>query len=396
MSHAASADHTTGNNTLALWAMMFGNFIIGSGVLLPAGLLNPISTDLSVPVSKAGQLMLVGGIVVAIGAPVFAALTSAIERRRLLAFSLALFAVGHVASAFVSDFRILLVLRGLTMVGAAIFTPQAAATAGLLVTPERRAGVIAFIFIGWSAASVGGIPLASYAASLFGWRMVFAGMGGFCVLAALMVWLTIKPGLFVTPLNVKAWTDALLSPLILMVLLVTALSFSGQMSVLTYIAPVMRDAFAAGPEAISLAFAVYGVAGVLGNSIASRVVSRVGIDRVIAATVCCLVAGLSVIALGFGSLVLALIGIGIWGLGSFASNSLQQSRLVAIAPPLASATVALNTTAVYIGQAVGAALGGWLVTMQQPPSPVIAWTSAALTFLALLVSILAAQIAKRK
>jgi predicted MFS family arabinose efflux permease len=53
-----------------------------------------------------------------------------------------------------------------------------------------------------------------------------------------------------------------------------------------------------------------------------------------------------------------------WGLGVFASNSAQQARLVGIAPTLASASVALNTSAMYLGQAIGATLGGWLILHQ--------------------------------
>jgi predicted MFS family arabinose efflux permease len=52
--------------------------------------------------------------------------------------------------------------------------------------------------------------------------------------------------------------------------------------------------------------------------------------------------------------------VAIWGLGFASTNSMQQVRLVAAAPQLASATVALNTSVLYIGQAVGSAIGGLL------------------------------------
>jgi len=50
-----------------------------------------------------------------------------------------------------------------------------------------------------------------------------------------------------------------------------------------------------------------------------------------------------------------------WGLGCFATNSAQQARLVGLAPALAPGSVALNSSGIYTGQAVGAALGGWLL-----------------------------------
>lgn len=53
-------------------------------------------------------------------------------------------------------------------------------------------------------------------------------------------------------------------------------------------------------------------------------------------------------------------GIFIWGLGFAAMNSMQQARLVAAVPSLAGSAVALNTSALYIGQAVGSAIGSAL------------------------------------
>jgi MFS transporter, DHA1 family, inner membrane transport protein len=387
--------HSSDATRTPLWMLLLGNFIIGVGIMIPAGLQNPIAADFKVSAATAGQLMLVGGVVVAFGAPLFAALTSAVERRVLLTFALALYAVGHVASAFVTDINVLFALRALTVVGAAIYTPQAAATASLLVPPEQRAASIAFIFIGWSASAVGGVPLASYLASIMSWQAVYLGMGGFCAIAALLIWLNIKPGLFVSPLNGAAWKQALTTPVILAILLVTTLSMSGQMTVFTYVAPIIRDAFGGGPAAISWGFAVAGVTGVVGNTLASRVVGRFGIDNTILVALIMLVIGLGLFAASFGTLLVGIIGLGIWGLGSFSSNSLQQSRLVAVAPQLASATVSLNTSVVYVGQAVGAALGGWYMAQATPPSAAIGWSGAALTLLAVFASLFATRLAKK-
>jgi predicted MFS family arabinose efflux permease len=50
-----------------------------------------------------------------------------------------------------------------------------------------------------------------------------------------------------------------------------------------------------------------------------------------------------------------------WGLGVFASNSAQQARAVALAPAAAPVSVALNSSAIYLGQAIGPAAGGLLI-----------------------------------
>jgi MFS transporter, DHA1 family, inner membrane transport protein len=373
----------------SLWVLLLGNFIIGTGVLLPSGLLNDISADFSITPAKAGLLMLAGGLVVAIGAPLMAGLTSGIERRKILTLALAIYGTGHLAAALAPTFELQILLRMLTVVGATIFTPQAAATAGLMVPQSERAAAIAFIFIGWSLASVAGIPLGGYLATVLGWRGVFAGMGLLCLAAGLAVWRSIPARMFVAPLGLAAWTQAFTSPLILLVLFVTLLSMAGQFTLLTYVAPIIAQGFHGGPGQISLAFALWGIFGVCGNALASRIVGTVGIDRVIGLAIGFMIAGTGLFAAGFGAYWLALASFALWGLGSFASNSLQQSRLVALAPHLASATVALNTSVVFMGQSTGAAVGGWFINRGVDAS--MGWCACVLVTCALAVSVLATR-----
>ena len=98
-------------NSLPLWTLLGGNFIIGTGVLLPAGLLNEISADFSVSAATAGLLMLAGGVVVAVSAPLVAGLTSNIDRRQLLVMALVIYAAGHLAAGLASVGRVLRMVR---------------------------------------------------------------------------------------------------------------------------------------------------------------------------------------------------------------------------------------------------------------------------------------------
>ena len=98
--------------------------------------------------------------------------------------------------------------------------------------------------------------------------------------------------------------------------------------------------------------------------------------------------------LAHGSLPAAVALILLWGSGGFALNGSQQIRLIAMAPPLASASVSLNSSAVYLGQALGAFLGGLILS---------AWGSGALSYfaavpivLAMAVSTLAASMVRRR
>ena len=83
-----------------------------------------------------------------------------------------------------------------------------------------------------------------------------------------------------------------------------------------------------------------------------------------------------------------------WGLGCFASNSAQQARLVGLAPALASGSIALNTSAMYAGQAAGAASGGWFIAQGRMFD--LHWVGLAGLLLAMAMSWQATQLAHRR
>ena len=132
----APASHTA--RRFAPTALMLGNFVTGCSVIGPAGMLGELSLGLDVSIRDAGLLITYGAAVLCFGSPVTAWLTSRIERRTLLVSTLAVFAVTNAASAFAPNYASLLVLRLLMLAVGALYTPQAAGTAGLIVREEKR------------------------------------------------------------------------------------------------------------------------------------------------------------------------------------------------------------------------------------------------------------------
>jgi MFS transporter, DHA1 family, inner membrane transport protein len=378
------------HTNFTLWALLFGNFVIGTGVLLPAGLLNQLVAELNVTAATAGLLLLASGLVVGIGAPILAGLTTRIDRRALLVAAMVLYALGHLASAFAPSFWPLLIIRILMVSAAGIFSPQAAAAVSLMLPVERRPSAIAFIFIGWSVASVLGIPLGAILGAWIGWREVYAIMAAFSVLSAITVWMTVPKGLYGTPLSLASWGKVATSPALICVLAVTLLSFSGQFVVFGYLGAILKQVSNATPSQVSLAFFIAGAAGLLGNTLASHLVRSISVSTVIAAALLSICLGYFVFALMFGNYMGSVAGFAIWGFGTFASNSLQQSRLVQLAPVLASATVALNTSVVYLGQAIGSGIGGALI--KNGANVTMPFTGVVLVIVALAASLFATRL----
>ena len=372
------------STTGSLWVLLFGNFIIGTGVLMPTGMLSEISFSFEITMATAVQLLTVSGIVIGFGAPFLAFLTNKMDRRTLLTMCLLLYSVGHIASALVSSFTTLMIIRAITVVAAAVFSPQAAATVVLLVSPDKRDSAIAFIFTGWALAVILGVPIASFASTQFSWEAIYFGLGTLSGLLGLGTWRLLQPRLVVAPLDFAAWKIALTHPQILATLSVTMLSVSGQFAVFSVLSPILSAGFDATPEQIPLAFVSAGIGGIVGSALASVAVGRFGNDTTSTIAILSLVVGIAVFALSFGNFSLGLLAILIWGLGSFSVTSLQQSRLVRIAPKLASATIALNTSALYLGQAIGVLIGS--MAIQGTVSPLTVWLALPFVCGALIIS----------
>nr|WP_315479197.1 MFS transporter [uncultured Rhodoferax sp.] len=343
-----------------LWPLLFGNFVIGTGVMVVPGTLNDISTSLNISVATAGQLIAAAAAVMCLGAPLLASVVAGWDRRRLLALSLLWYAVFLGLSALMPSFGSLLIVRVLTVVSPAIFTPQAAACVGLLVTPEQRGRAITFVFLGWSVASVLGLPIGALIGGTLGWRAAFAVVAVLSLVSAAWVWRAMPDGIKPPALSRAAWGEALRSPALMLCVAVTLLYSAGQFVLFSYFAPYFKVMLAITPLQLSLLFAWFGAFGLLGNILMSRRIDRMGAPSAVMWGVGAMALSLVLWPLGTNLVLVALVLIP-WALGCFSSNSAQQARLVGIAPALASGSIALNSSAMYAGQALGAGSGGWLI-----------------------------------
>jgi predicted MFS family arabinose efflux permease len=375
-----------------LWALLFGNFVIGTGVMAVPGTLNDISSSLAVSVATAGQLISAGAVLMALGAPLCAALVAGWDRRRLLALSMLWYALLHLACAMAPNFAALLPLRVLALVSPAIFTPQAAACVGLLVPPEQRGRAITFIFLGWSVASVLGMPISAYVGGTLGWRSAFVLIAFLSAASAAWVWRAMPNGVKPPALSLAAWKETFRSKALMTCVAVTVLYAAGQFVQFSYFAPYFKHKLDITPGALSLYFMWFGAFGLLGNVVMSRYIDRVGVERSVMIGVALMATSLLLFPLGTTLWLAAAVSVP-WALGCFSSNSAQQARLVGIAPALAAASVALNSSAMYAGQAIGAATGGWMISRGGMDS--LHWVGLAGLLAAMGASALATHYARR-
>jgi MFS transporter, DHA1 family, inner membrane transport protein len=371
------------------WALFCGNFFIGCGVMVVNGALNDIVQDLHMSVAQGGQMIAWSAVMMGVGAPVLATLLSRMERRLLLTLAMLWYAIGHALCALAPDASSLLGLRMATVLSAALFTPQAAATVNHLATPAQRASSVTFVFGGWALATVLGVPLSAWVGERLGWRVAMGGVSLGALLSALWVWRALPRQISLPPLTLQSWRQIAASPAMLGVVLVSCLQSAAQVSVLAYMAPYLRQVHQASAEWIGLTLAWFGVMALVGNALLNRVIDQLGPARCVAIALGMMGVSMLLWPLGVQLWLLWLVCLP-WALSAFAVNSAQQARLGQMSPALATALLALNTSAIYSGHALGAGGGSWALG-HSAGFAALHWLALGWLALAVLTSIWAAR-----
>jgi predicted MFS family arabinose efflux permease len=345
--------------------MASGNFAVGIGALVVAGVLQPLADTFAVSLSTVGLLVTVYAVTYAAGSPLIIVFTSAAERRVLLAVGLAAVAAGNLLVAAAPVYGLVVAGRLVTAVGAATFTPVASAVAAHISPPAERGRAIALVFAGFTAATALGVPFGTYLGLVVGWRLTFAAVALLAVLAVGFVMVFVPHRVDAPPAGIRVFGRALRQPLLMATLAVTLVQMAAQLSVFTYVAPYVQERVAVGAVGITLLFLANGAAGFAGNLGGGRLADRIGTGRTIALFLGVLVAALAVLPVVGRSLLLGAVAIAVWGYVGLGFNAPQQAHLVGLAPELANAVLALNASFLYLGISLGSFLGGEVVDAGQ-------------------------------
>jgi predicted MFS family arabinose efflux permease len=360
----------------------------GSGAYVFGGLLDPMARDIGVSVAAAGQLQTAFVISAAVGGPLLAKWGGRMDRKRLLVFALAAVTGLTAWCAFASSFELLVLLRVLAGATGGIIMPAAAAAAAALVPASRRGSAIAMVLGGMTLAFLLGIPVGSLVGDLFGWRATFlfaAALAGIACAASAM-WLPSIPYAGATESVRVEWSRVV--PLVMM----TLLSFAATMAVVSYIGPVLEVETGIRGGTVGIFQAIIGIGALLGLMLGGRIANGRAIRGAIAgAFACILVAQLAHFALlesgtAGGPPTMMVVGGAVFlsALALFAIMPIVQASLVSISPAAAAMVLAVNGSMNYLGQGLGAGLGGLATRLYGLSS--VALLGAALAFAGLLLA----------
>ncbi|MGQ0619468.1 MAG: MFS transporter [Panacagrimonas sp.] len=368
-----------------LAALSAGNFVVGTSLHIVSGLLNQLASAFQVSIAKAGFLIAAFAITSVIAAPLFATLGSRFDRRLVLTLALVVCALANGAAFFAQTYEQLLVTRLFAAITSAVFTPQAAAVVSRLVPDHQRSQAISAIMLGWGMASVLGIPLGVWIGHALGWRTAFGLIGLVSLAAAAGVWLLLPRGLSVAPVNLASWLAVLRTPALLLLIGTSTIFAAGIHTVFSYYAPMIGALHAEdGHRVLSGLLVVHGIASVVSNLVAIMWMERLGLEKISRLWGLLPILTFLVWPLAADGVIVLFVLQLFWSIGAAGFNSLQQARLVEVAPVLASASVALNSSAFYLGQSGGSLLGGAVWDVVGPRY--LPWVGMLLLIVAMLIS----------
>ena len=363
-------------SSLALFALAVGAFAIGTTEFSPMGLLPVIAEGVQVSIPTAGMLVSAYAIGVMLGAPVMTLLFSRWGRRKALVALMLIFTVGNLLSALAPGYTSLLLSRLITSLNHGAFFGIGAVVAASVVPKDKQASAIAAMFMGLTVANIGGVPVATWVGQLLGWRLVFAGTAVLGLLTMAALWLALPAGEAGPRPNVRRELAVLVQPSVLLAMGTTVLGSGAMFALYTYVAPVLTELTQASPGFVALTLVLIGVGFTLGNSLGGRLAdwSLDGATLLILAT---LALTMAVLPLLLTTQLGAAIGLVVWGAAAFGIVPPVQMRVMQAAAQAPSLASSVNVGAFNLGNALGAALGGLVISLGWGYAAV-PWVGAAL------------------
>jgi predicted MFS family arabinose efflux permease len=370
---------------LTLCLMATGTFAIGTDAFIVAGILDEISGTFAVSPAQAGQLISVFALAYMLFAPLTAWLLGNLNRKHILQLALVLFIAGNLVCAYADSFFQMSAGRVLAALGAACYTPQAAAAAVGLVAEKRRGLAISIVYGGMTLAIALGIPFGTFLAKLIGWREIFlliALLGAVSLLGLSLALSTIAaPGKHtlkerLAPLRQKA---------VLTTLLITFFAVCSEHIVYIYVSVLLKNT-QFGPEAIlPIALLVFGIGAVIGNFVSGLLTDTFGSKFVLLFSVSVQTVSLFLLAFYVSSPWWVLAIFLVWGITGWMYLVPIQHHLLSLSKRFGALTVSLNSSVLYAGIAAGGMLGG--LTLYALPAFYLPLFSLPLGAIALLLTL---------
>jgi MFS transporter, DHA1 family, inner membrane transport protein len=384
---------------IGLIALALGGFGIGLTEFVIMGLLPELAADFRVSEATAGWLISGYALAVVVGALLLTAAVTRFERKPVLAVLLVLFIAGNLISATAPDYSMMMIGRIVAALAHGAFFGIGAVVAADMVAPTKKAGAIALMFTGLTAANVLGVPFGTMLGQAAGWRSTFWAITGIGVLALAGI-LTLVPKTGHGEAVARSVSGSLRSELrafrsgqVWLSILVTILGYGGMFGAFTYIAFTLTEVTGFSASTVPWLLILFGLGLFIGNTLGGKAADK-NVDRTLLVVLSALVVVLVAFALTANNqpmTIASMVLLGGFGFATVPGLQMRVMKYATSAPTLASGA---NIGAFNVGNALGAWLGGVTITTGLGyTSPI--WAGAGITLLGLGVMAFAGASAKR-
>lgn len=295
---------------LRAFAFILVTFLLGCNEFMVVGILSEIARHLNVSLTQVGYLVTVFAVVYAVSTPIITIFTSKYDRYQTLLVLLGVFLVGNTLSAIAPNYGWMLLSRMIAASVAGAIISLLMAFISAIATEEKRASLVAWVFAGYSIASVFGVPIGTMISIQYSWRDAFMLVSLLTVIAyGGLVWLL--------PRHVDQVTGSLVAQLKLLrdrriqigilLALFTAATMYGYY---TYIRPLLTSGLGFSRNSLNVLLFMIGVMSIVSNRWSGHLAKHGGLNRLPKYYVADLVIlmllpeALNNEALGFGALLI--------------------------------------------------------------------------------------------
>lgn len=346
---------------LLVFILTVGVFGIINTEMGVVGILPLIAEAFNVSVPQAGWTVSVFALVVAASAPVTPLLFSGINRKKVMLLALGLFTLSNIISMLTSNFTILLIARILPAFLHPVYVSMAFTVAAASVSKEQAPKAVSKVFVGVSAGMVLGVPVTSFIASevSFSMAMLF-----FTVVNALVFVATI---LFIPSMPVKEKVSygaqlSVLKKTTMWYSIIAVTLINGSMfGFFSYMSDYLKKVTEVSYNVISAVLLVYGLANIVGNVMAGKLLSINARRSIILMPFALLVSYICLFIVGewIGAMVIVILILGV--LAGIASNNMQY-MITDAAPEAPDFANGMFLTSANLGTTIGTGICGTFIT----------------------------------
>lgn len=251
---------------LAVISLVLLSFVLGMCEFIMIGIVPNVAESLTISVTQSGMLISWFALAYAIGAPLLSIWGSRFERYRFLILLTLLYVIGNGAAFFVESYGALLAdriflasLSGVMLAVSTTFEPD-------IADRKYLPSVMAWIFAGFSIASVLGVPVGVLAAQYVSWKYIFLFIAAVGLINTFLLMKSLpRGGKKPAPVSLRQQFSLLADRRILLGMGIALTALAGNYNWYAYVTPLLRDVVGLSAPAVSTFLFLFGAMTILSN-----------------------------------------------------------------------------------------------------------------------------------